>query len=54
MEFSREEYWNEFPFPSPGDLPNPGVEPESPASSASQADSFLLSNWGTPDCLYLG
>ena len=28
---SREEYWNEFPFPSPGDLPNPGVEPVSPA-----------------------
>ena len=31
MEFSRLEYWSEWPFPSPGDLPNPGVEPRSPA-----------------------
>ena len=28
--FSRQEYWNEMPFPSPGDLPNPGIEPRSP------------------------
>ena len=27
MEFSRQEYWNGLPFPSPRDLPNPGVEP---------------------------
>ena len=27
MEFSRQEYWHEFPFHSPGDLPNPGIEP---------------------------
>ena len=26
MGFSRKEYWNELPFPSPGDLPNPGIE----------------------------
>ena len=26
MEFSRPEYWSEYPFPSPGDLPNPGIE----------------------------
>ena len=26
MEFSRPEYWNGWPFPSPGDLPNPGIE----------------------------
>ena len=32
MEFSRQEYWNGLPFPSPGDLPNPGVKPRSPAS----------------------
>ena len=34
MEFSRQEYWNGLPFPTPGDLPDPGVEPESPASPA--------------------
>ena len=31
MEFSRSEYWSGQPFPSPGDLPNPGIEPRSPA-----------------------
>ena len=31
MEFSRQEYWNGLPFPTPGDLPNPGIEPRSPA-----------------------
>ena len=30
MGFSRQEYWSRFPFPSPGDLPNPGIEPRSP------------------------
>ena len=37
MEFSRLEYWSGYPFPSPGDLPNPGLEPRSPAF---QADSL--------------
>ena len=32
--FSRQEYWSGLPFPSPGDLPNPGMEPVSPASPA--------------------
>ena len=32
--FSRQEYWSGLPFPSPGDLPNPGMEPESLASLA--------------------
>ena len=27
MEFSRQEYWSRLPFPSPGDLPNPGIKP---------------------------
>ena len=36
MEFSRQEYWNGLPFPSPGNLPNPGAEP---GSSTLQADS---------------
>jgi len=31
MEFSRQEYWSGLPFPPPGDLPNPGIEPGSPA-----------------------
>ena len=31
MEFSRQEYWSGLPFPSPGDLPNPGIKPGSPA-----------------------
>ena len=31
MGFSRQEYWSGLPFPSPGDLPNPGIEPVSPA-----------------------
>ena len=31
VAFSRQEYWSGLPFPSPGDLPNPGIEPASPA-----------------------
>ena len=31
MGFSRQEYWSELPFPSTGDLPDPGIEPGSPA-----------------------
>ena len=31
MEFPRQEYWSRLPFPPPGDLPNPGIEPASPA-----------------------
>ena len=34
MGFSRQEYWSELPFPSPGDLPNPAVEPRSPVLQA--------------------
>ena len=37
MEFSSPEYWSGLPFPSPGDLPNPGIEPRSPTL---QADSL--------------
>ena len=39
MGFSRQEYWSGLPFPSPGDLPNPGIEPRSPAL---QADALIL------------
>ena len=34
MGFSRQEYWNGLPFPSPGDLPDPGIKPRSPALEA--------------------
>ena len=34
MEFSRQRYWGGLPFPSPGDLPDPGIEPGSPALQA--------------------
>ena len=37
IEFSRQEYWSGLPFPSPWDLPNPGIEPGSPTL---QADSL--------------
>ena len=37
MRFPRQEYWSQLPFPLPGDLPEPGVEPTSPASPAMQA-----------------
>ena len=31
MEFSRQEYWSRLPFPSPGSLPDPGIEPTCPS-----------------------
>ena len=34
MGFSRQEYWSGLPFPSPGDLPDPGMDPGSPALEA--------------------
>ena len=58
MEFYRQEYWSGLPFPPLGDLPNPGIEPASPVSTAlaggfstteppgkppSQLSSFFLS-----------
>ena len=42
MEFSRQEYWSGLPFPSPEDLPNPGIEPGSPALQADALPSELL------------
>ena len=42
--FLRQEYWSGLPFPSLGDLPDPGIEP---ASLSRQADSLLLSHRGT-------
>ena len=39
MGFSRQEYWSRLPFPSPGDLPDPGIEPGSPALQADTLSS---------------
>ena len=45
MGFSRQECWNGLPFPSPGDLPDTGIEPGSPAL---QTDAFPSEPPGTP------
>ena len=45
MGFSRQEYWSGLPFPSPGDLPDPGIKPRSPAL---QADVLLSEQPGKP------
>ena len=49
MEFSRQEYWSGLPFPSPGDLPDPGIKPRSPVLQADALPSELL---GKPLVLY--
>ena len=46
LEFSRPEYLSGWPFPSPGNLPNPGIEPR---SSTLQADSLLAKPQGKPN-----
>ena len=48
MGFFWQEYWRRLPFPSPGDLSDPGVKPASPMSSALQAVSLPLSHLGSP------
>ena len=45
MGLSRQEYWSGLPFPSPGDLPDPGIEPRSPAF---QADALTSEPPGKP------
>ena len=45
MGFFRQEYWIGLPFPPPGDLPDQGIEPMSPALPAK---SLPLSHWGSP------
>ena len=49
-EFSRQECWSGLPFPSPGDLPNPGIKPESPAL---QADTLPSEPPGKPQSHYM-
>ena len=51
MEFSRPEHWSGWPFPSPGDLPNPGNKPRSPAL---QADSLPAEPQGKPKSTGVG
>ena len=64
MGFSRQEYWSGLPFPSPGDLPDPGIEPRFPALEADALTSeppgkhkgtiktpaVAWSPWGENDC----
>ena len=51
MGFCRQEYWSGLPFPSPGDLPNPGIEPRYPTLEADTLTSeppgkaFIIGNW---------
>ena len=49
MGFSRQEYWSGLSCPPPGDLPNPGIEPEASEVPALQLDSLPLSHQGSPD-----
>ena len=46
-DFSRQEYWSRLPFPSPRDLPDPGIEPESPTL---EADALSSKPPGKPQC----
>ena len=48
MEFSRQEYWSGFPFPSPGDLPDPGIKSASPVSPALAGRFFTSEPPGKP------
>ena len=51
MRFSKQGYWSDLPFPSPGDLPNPGFEPR---SHALQANSLLTElQWKPSKKVYL-
>ena len=51
--FSRQEYWSELPCPPPGDLPNLGIKPASPAAPALQVDSLSMSHQRSPHILVL-
>ena len=48
MGFSRQEYWSRLPFPPPGDLPNPGIEPTSSA-----LERQVLYHWATGEALLI-
>ena len=48
MGFSRQEYWSGLSFPSLGDLPDPGIEPEFPVSPALAGRLFTMHHLGSP------
>ena len=48
MGFPRQEYWSGFPFPSPGDLPNPEIEPEFSMASSLAGGFFTTVSSGKP------
>ena len=50
MGFFRQDYWSGLPFPSPGDLPDPGIEPRSPAL---QAEALSSEPPGIDRCVYI-
>ena len=50
MDFYRQEHWSGFPVPSPGDFPNPGIEPGSPSL---QADSLPSEPQEKPFCIVI-
>ena len=49
MGFPRQEHWSGLPFPPPGDLPNPGIKPMSPASPALSGGFFTTEPPGQSD-----
>ena len=60
MGFPRQEYWSGLPFFSPGDLPNPGIEPMSPALASrffttelSEKPSYSLEGWNSEASAFL-
>ena len=53
MEFSKQEYWDRLPFPTPGDLPNPGFEPASLVSPMLADGFFTTTPPGKQISLYL-
>ena len=48
MEFSKQEYWSGLPFPTPGDLPDPGIEPVFPIAPALADGFFTTEPTGMP------
>ena len=54
MGFLKQEYWSGLPFPSPGDLPDPGIEPTFPAASALAGGFFTPEPPGKPETVAMG
>ena len=50
IEFSRQEYWSVLPFPTPGDLPDPGIEPTSPELAGG---FFTTAPHGKPNIFFI-